>query len=211
MAAEKGRNESVDKKEGLTKLRRQQILDAARDVFSRKGYDQATTAEIARIADIAEGTIYNYFLGKRDLLISLISSYIGNEPVLSFSAQLPGSGAPPLSSLIKDRLGIGFEDVDLQLLLLGEIQRDPELAKQYVEEVLQPGLKLTQEYLKSGINEGVFRLLNTAVAVRVLVGMMLGLIVLYKVEGETGFLRGIPRQELAAEMAELFLEGIKRK
>ena len=211
MMTEKDRNDGVDRKENLTKLRKQQILDAARDVFSRKGYDKATTAEIAQVAGVAEGTIYNYFLNKRALLISLISSYIGNEPVLNLSEHMSKSSAPPLSSLIKERLGIGFEDVDLQLLLLGEIQRDPELAEQYVAEVLQPGLKLTREYLKSGIKEGVFRSLDTDVAVRVLVGMMLGLIVLYKVEGEKGFLRGIPYQELATEMAELFLEGIKRK
>jgi AcrR family transcriptional regulator len=51
--------------------RRQQILDAAARVFARKGYERATTREIAIEADLAEGTIYNYFAGKQDLLLAL--------------------------------------------------------------------------------------------------------------------------------------------
>lgn len=48
--------------------RRQEILAAAARVFARKGYAGATTKEIAEEADVAEGTLYNYFGGKRDIL-----------------------------------------------------------------------------------------------------------------------------------------------
>ncbi|WP_455381703.1 TetR/AcrR family transcriptional regulator [Salinispira pacifica] len=54
---------------------KQIILDAAAGVFNEKGYDRATTREIARSAGISEGTIYNYFPTKRDLLLSLARSF----------------------------------------------------------------------------------------------------------------------------------------
>ena len=41
------------------------LLDAALEVFSARGYDAATTAEIARAADVAAGTFYLHFRDKR--------------------------------------------------------------------------------------------------------------------------------------------------
>ena len=53
------------KKQILAK-RQEQILKAAMEVFSRKGYAAATIPEIARLAGIAAGTIYLYYPSKRD-------------------------------------------------------------------------------------------------------------------------------------------------
>lgn len=54
-----------------TEQRRQQIIEAAARVFARKGYERATTREIALEADVSEGTIYNYFASKQQLLLEL--------------------------------------------------------------------------------------------------------------------------------------------
>jgi AcrR family transcriptional regulator len=51
--------------------RRRQILGAALRVFARRGFAAATIEEVARTAGVAEGTIYNYFDGKEDLLIHI--------------------------------------------------------------------------------------------------------------------------------------------
>jgi TetR/AcrR family transcriptional regulator, transcriptional repressor of aconitase len=48
--------------------RRQQILDAARQVFVQKGYASATMQDIAAEADLAAGSLYRYFPGKSDLI-----------------------------------------------------------------------------------------------------------------------------------------------
>jgi AcrR family transcriptional regulator len=47
--------------------RRTQLLAAARDVFSKKGYDNATVSEIVGKAGVAQGTFYLYFAGKDGL------------------------------------------------------------------------------------------------------------------------------------------------
>ena len=47
------------------------ILRAAEHVFSVKGYNAATMAEIAQTAGVAEGTIYTYFENKSDVLFSI--------------------------------------------------------------------------------------------------------------------------------------------
>ncbi len=51
--------------------KRQRILQAAVLAFSKKGYADVTIAEIARKADVASGTIYEYFKNKEDVLLSI--------------------------------------------------------------------------------------------------------------------------------------------
>ena len=46
------------------------ILEAAESVFAEKGFDEATTIDIARASNVAEGTLYEYFKGKEDILFS---------------------------------------------------------------------------------------------------------------------------------------------
>lgn len=52
--------------------KRQQILDAAYVVFSRKGFHRATVDEIIALADTGKGTVYNYFVNKEQLFYTLI-------------------------------------------------------------------------------------------------------------------------------------------
>src|SRR3954453_23974140 len=47
--------------------RRTQLLSAARSVFSKKGYEKGTVAEIVGRAGVAQGTFYLYFPGKESL------------------------------------------------------------------------------------------------------------------------------------------------
>lgn len=51
--------------------KRERILRAAIDVFARTGYFNAKVSEVAREAGVADGTIYLYFQGKEDLLVSI--------------------------------------------------------------------------------------------------------------------------------------------
>ena len=47
------------------------ILDSATRVFARKGFYNSTISDVAKAAEVAEGTIYLYFKNKDDLLISI--------------------------------------------------------------------------------------------------------------------------------------------
>ncbi len=51
--------------------KRDLIVEAAVDVFARKGFHQARVSDIARKAGVADGTIYLYFKNKEDLLLSI--------------------------------------------------------------------------------------------------------------------------------------------
>src|SRR5258706_9134632 len=51
--------------------KRDAILRAATDVFAGRGFFNAQVADVARAAGVAAGTVYLYFRGKDDLLVSI--------------------------------------------------------------------------------------------------------------------------------------------
>ncbi|MCX6002345.1 MAG: helix-turn-helix domain containing protein, partial [Chloroflexi bacterium] len=55
--------------------RREDILQAAREVFKQNGYAKAHVAEIAQLAGVAKGTVYLYFASKQAMLDALCDSY----------------------------------------------------------------------------------------------------------------------------------------
>ncbi|KAF1026296.1 MAG: Fatty acid metabolism regulator protein [Burkholderia plantarii] len=66
----------------------QDILRAGREVFSEKGYEHATTAEIAQRVGVSEATVFSYFHGKRELCARVIADWY-DENIAAFEAGMP--------------------------------------------------------------------------------------------------------------------------
>ncbi len=60
-----------ERKQRERERRRQQIIVAAKRVFSEKGFNKATIEDIARDAELSPGTLYLYFKNKEELYASL--------------------------------------------------------------------------------------------------------------------------------------------
>jgi AcrR family transcriptional regulator len=62
------------RKELLSELRHQEVVESARHIFARLGYEATNVEEIAREAGMAKGTIYLYFKSKEDVFAAVIAS-----------------------------------------------------------------------------------------------------------------------------------------
>src|SRR3954466_7134018 len=54
---------------------RELIADTARRLFAERGFERVTVAEIAREAEVAEATVFNYFPTKEDLFYSRLAAF----------------------------------------------------------------------------------------------------------------------------------------
>jgi AcrR family transcriptional regulator len=73
---------SKTKQEVVSEFRCGEILEAARKVFARKGFEQTTVDDIAAAAGVAKGTLYLYFKSKRDIYLAAL-----REGVLALHAE----------------------------------------------------------------------------------------------------------------------------
>jgi AcrR family transcriptional regulator len=81
---------------GLRELKKEQtrrlIADTAWRLFTERGFGQVTVAEVAREAQVAEATVFNYFPSKEDLFYSRLEAF-GARLVEAVSTRPPGEPA----------------------------------------------------------------------------------------------------------------------
>jgi AcrR family transcriptional regulator len=69
----------VSQEPGLRERKKQQtrqlIADTARRLFAERSFEQVTVAEVARAADVAQATVFNYFPTKEDLFYSGLEAF----------------------------------------------------------------------------------------------------------------------------------------
>lgn len=71
---------------------RQAIAEAAHRLFLERGFDAVTVAEVAREADVSEGTVFNYFKTKEDLFYGQMEVFEA-ELVTAVRGRRPGESA----------------------------------------------------------------------------------------------------------------------
>jgi AcrR family transcriptional regulator len=202
-------------REQLIEERRNQILDAAARLFARKGYKGATIREIAREAGVAEGTIYNYFDNKHDLLISLpqrISWPMVSSFVKSARRQGPATVADDedqMVQLLQASMSSMQQHTDAVKVLLAYIPfMDEEIQAQFLEETTLFFTRIFdfEGFLQKRIEAGTFRSLDTAIAARAFVGMVLVFVLSQEILPGR---KVIPMsyEEIAREIVQLFLYG----
>ena len=63
----------------VTDERKSQIINAAEDVFTKKGFDEARMDDIAEETGLSKGTLYLYFKSKDDLIIAILDRIFQRE------------------------------------------------------------------------------------------------------------------------------------
>jgi AcrR family transcriptional regulator len=141
----------------------ERILRSATALFSRQGYYQTGTREIARLADISEVTLFRYFEHKEDIFVAALqSSFESTESrVGSFSrgvdGRTPEEVLPKIVSLLVDITTFSPELLKLASVAALEMRgKFQEMAYQ----LMAPLLSAISHYLRLNIENGRLRNLN---------------------------------------------------
>ena len=138
--------------------RRERILDVARVLFEAKGYQGATTAQIAAAAGVPEGTLFEDFHTKRDLVFALLERDI--EVYLDFlELQLRGiEGAlNRIRKFVWSHLYTWRRRRFIARFLLLEIRQDAGFYESHAHDLIQRYDEDLMGLIKEGIEEGSIR------------------------------------------------------
>ena len=189
--------------------KRNRILQAAIEVFSRKGFFNSKVSEIARASGVADGTIYLYFKNKDDLLISLFEEKMG-ELVQETRKRIQekDNSLDRLKTYIENHMGLLENEAGLIEVLQVELRQSSKFLKDYTPVKFFEYLDVLSGILEEGKEEGVFRPdLNVGVARRIVFGAMDELSRTYILSKRQKFHPSIT----AAEVFQLLAEGFCAK
>ncbi len=190
----------------LAAARRTQILDAATRVFASKGFNRATIRDVARDAGIADGTIYNYFANKTDLLFGLLDRLNDTERrPTSLALAGDASVAGFFRAYLRERVEALWSNADLLRAILPELLANPDLRARYFDEVIAPTMALGEGAIQALVSAGQARDVDAALTARTLAGALLGLMVLQLLGDQTLAARW---REIPDALADLLLPGL---
>lgn len=166
--------------------RQWQIIDAAVKIFSEKGFEGSRTSDIAKEAEVAEGTIFRYYKTKKDLLIALLLPMITKffRPLILLSVEKimdnkeDKSIEEILSTILLDRLQLAKKNSPLVKTILIESTYHPELLEPIRKEIAPRIIPIIDRYVEDNIKSGKLKDLDPRVITRTMMSSLIGYIIL---------------------------------
>jgi len=158
--------------------RRTVILDAALKTFVKRGYPETKVAAIASEAGVAEGTLYNYFPSKEDLLLALFDEKWGGiiDEIKKKIHRLddPNKKLKAIFSLV---VRMFKKNRQLAELFMVDVKQSSIFLNNYTINRIVEFLELIEEVLEEGKRKGIYRKdLDTRVAKMVIFGAAQGIL-----------------------------------
>ena len=134
------------------------IIEAATKVFARKGFYQAKISEIAREAQIADGTVYIYFENKDDILISLFEEQMKRvlENMVEKLSEVEGP-VEKLRVFALVHLELIQQNKDMAEIIQVELRQSSKFMKEYKNEKFAEYLNLIGDIIQEGQEKGIFK------------------------------------------------------
>lgn len=188
--------------------KREAILRAATRVFARNGYFSSKVADIARAADVADGTVYLYFKSKEEILHSIFDQNMA-EAIAACRKLIENSPDSReklrrIATLHLERLGA---DRDLAVVFQVELRGSTKFMQEFSAAGFAEYLDLLCKTFEEGQRAGEFRKdLNAKVVSKILFGAL--------DEMATNWIiskRSYKLEPMAEIVMDVFLGGVSKK
>lgn len=181
---------------------RGRLVEAAKKVFSQRGYYNAQISHIIDEAGVARGTFYLYFKSKEDILKELLREVVEE---LKCRIRVIDLGRDPIEQVVENVARVvefALEERELTRIVL-QRNCDPELFG-LVEEFFEELTHLVEHSLRLGIEMGIVRECDTLLAARATLGALKE-VILSLLDRD-----GVDPYAVAKELVELGMRGIRR-
>ena len=154
-----------------------EILEAALDLFTERGFNATRLADVASRAGLSKAAIYLYFNDKTSLLTALVQATVGAN--ISLASDMIGKHQGPVAPLLRQLIGFMAGRMqetrmpDLIKLVISESRAHPEIGRFYLDNVIGKALPLFQSVIERGMASGEFRSIDPRLTVKCLIGPML--------------------------------------
>ena len=134
------------------------ILEAAREVFCKKGYEASAVSEIAARLGVAEPTVFKYFPTKRELLLKVLERWYA-EMFGDYTRDLTGVKAPRerLRLLVWRHLDSVRGNPQLCRLMFREVRSGPDYPGSRLHGLNRRYTQLLMDVIEDGRRSGAFR------------------------------------------------------
>jgi TetR/AcrR family transcriptional regulator, cholesterol catabolism regulator len=184
-------------------MTRDDILDAAAQVFRQKGFHGASMSAIAEAVNLQKASLYHHVSSKQEILLALLDRALGmlTDHISSITSQ-PIPADQKLRQMIRAYLSGLADNADLTTVLLFEHRSLDK--KSHLRHVPQRDKfeKLWRDVVDDGVHSGIFACSDSGVAVRALMGVMNWTLTWYRPEG------GKSIEKIADEYADLLFHGL---
>ncbi len=189
--------------------RRDQIIDAAMQVFPQKGFIRATNKDIAREAGITPGLIYYYFDSKEDLLKTIVETRSPAQLMTTLPPQV--FELPPeifIRMLILRALSIIETEQLIQLvrMLLPEVVHNTGVAS-IIFPMIQRLLEFLGKYFEVQMEKGAIRRVDGVLTAQVMVGSVFVFVLRRQILHDPIALE-YSHEQIAEVVSETVLQGI---
>lgn len=186
-------------------MTRDDILDAAAQVFRQKGFHGASMADIAETVQLQKASLYHHVSSKQEILLALLDR--GLEMLFE---QIDGIAKQPLPAdeklrkMVQVYLRLLAENSDLSSVLLFEHRSlEPAQHKRHIPNRDRFEF-LWRDVLEEGIQSGLFSCPDTALAVRALMGILNWTLTWYRPDGH------LTIEQIADQYTSLLLNGLMK-
>ncbi|WP_411680500.1 TetR/AcrR family transcriptional regulator [Clostridium thailandense] len=194
--------------------RQWKILDAAIKVFAAKGFDGSRTSDIAKEAEVAEGTIFRYYKTKKDLLMGLLVPLATKffRPMLLRSVEKIAENKDEksidevLNAILNDRVNLIKKNLPLIKAVFMEAAYNEDVLKVLQKDLLPKVISFIDSFAETNIENKNFREVESRLITRTLMSLLVGYIMLSNVYPE--FFKGENDEDEIKKIVDVFLYGI---
>ena len=184
-------------------MTRDQILEAAAQIFRTKGFHAASMRDIAEAVALQKASLYHHFSSKQEILLELLDQGLDllTSKLIEICSQ-PLLPEEKLRAAMRSYLQNMTDHLDLAAVLLLEHRSlAPELRARHTKR-RDRFEKLWRDLIQEGVNTGIFSCPDPAMASRILLGSMNWAVTWYRPDGP------LSAGEIADQCADLFFRGL---